>query len=86
MDKLDIFKLLTSAYDFYQNKKEKKEVENSPTDFLSKILKPQENNPMVPEKKESPKEIKVAPLQEKMLGVMRSHDAFVNRVINNNKK
>ncbi len=86
MDKFDIFKFLTSAYSFYQRKNDKKEEQNGNNDFLEKLLSPIKNSQVSPTEKEEPeKPKKPLPLQEKMLSTMHSHDAFVNRVMKNNK-
>lgn len=92
MDNLGIFKLLSSAYEFYQkNKSKQKETANEEKqqsendNFLSKILnfKNAESN----EREASvPKRAKEKPLQYGMLSTMRSHEEFVQRVLKSNNK
>lgn len=90
MDKLDIFKLLTSAYDFYQNKSKKNTDKQDDSNFLSKILNAPKTdnttNETKEEKVENKEKVKLVPLQEKMLSTMRSHDEFVSRVMQKNKE
>jgi hypothetical protein len=96
MDKLGIFKLLTSLFDFYQ----KKNSENSPDDTdvndLFKFVGDKDESKPSPanssqigdrpkeqfsrEKRENP-----APLQSQMLNAISEHEAFVKRVKNRTK-
>ena len=74
MDKLGIFKLLNSLYNFYQSnlkdKNAKKDVESSNGVDSSPITTKQNE---VEEKKQTP-------IQGKMLNTLNNHDQFVRRV------
>lgn len=78
MDKFGIFQLINSFYDFYNKTKSEGDLKNS-NDFTDKNSAEHAKNSPTPSK--TP-----APLQEKMLSVMNSHDKFVKSVMEKNKK
>ena len=80
MDNFGIFKLLGSLYDYLRNQTP----QNNAASFDARpLFSSQKQNADPP----SPAEVKAAlpPLQNSMLSVMSSHDAFVKRVKDKNK-
>ena len=88
MENFNILKILTSAYDFFQknNQIKKESGEQKKFDF-NNLLKDFLSMPTI---KEQPKQTIQKPkkqvLNEDMLKTIKSHDEFVKRVNENNKK
>lgn len=81
MDNFGIFKLLTSAFDFYQKNSSKLNNQNSQKNTTIS----NENETQAPIKSEVARNVYAKPLQEGMIKTMNSHQAFINRVKEKNK-
>lgn len=87
MDKLGIFKLLNSFFDFYKNSS------NGTSTPFSNLFgqNSNQNNSSPPSKQENKangkgQAVPLAPIQNQMLYTLQNHDLFVKRVIEKNNR